>query len=305
MILCGLTLAFIASSSTLPALAQPSMKDHIKWAHADGKGEIMTTDKGDFVSFWSLADGKLIEKLACGDVQVPVRAMRHKLQSFRYLQMGLENDCGFVADSFICTLRTNGAFTARIARHRNTRGFWIRNRATRTIAVYSMSGGMASILLVNTDSPTDAAGRLVGRMLPAYARPEVEYGLWYSPKGNWLIDHDLRQIISTQTGRIVSFANALGKDEKFSDDFVFSPDEGLFALAIIGYGMKAIETETGKVAGSYPLPQSLRKLKGRKVYPAADCKSYVYTGALTLESMELIVQDAFLVKGDQVIELKE
>ena len=71
------------------------------------------------------------------------------------------------------------------------------------------------------------------------------------------------------------------------------------------YGMKAIETETGKVAGSYPLPQSLRKLKGRKVYPAADCKSYVYTGALTPESMELIVQDAFLVKGNQVIELKD
>ena len=301
----GLTLAFIASSATLPALAQPSMKDHIQCAHADGKGEVITTDKGGFISFWSLADGKLIEKLSGGDVQVPVRAMRHKLQSASYLEMGFEYKCGFVADSFICTLQTNGAFTARIARHKDTRGTWIRNRTTRTIAVYSMSGGMASILLVNTDSPTDAAGRLVGRMLPAYARPEVEYSLRYSPKGNWLIDHDLRQIISTQTGRIVSFANAVGKGEKFSDEFVFSPDEGLFALAITGYGMKAIETETGKVAGSYPLPKSLRKLKGREVYPAADCKSYVYTGALTSESMDVIVQDAFLVKGDQVIELKE
>ncbi len=304
-LLRSFTTAILTCSAALPAAAQPTINDHVFWAHADGKGEIMTTEKGGVVRFWSLADGKLIEKLNGSDVNLPIRSMRYKMQSFRYLESGFKHEYKLVGDSTIWVLQTAGAFTARIAIHKDEKGFWVRNRATHTIALFRVQKGVASIMLINTDSPTDAAGKLVGRMLPTYPRPDVPYSLHFSPKGAWLVDRDLRQIINTQTGRVISFADVAGKDEKFKDDFVFSPDEKLFALGISGYGMKTIETETGKLAGDYPLPKSLRKLRGREVYPAADCKSYIYTGALTSESMSLIVQDAFLVKGGEVIELKE
>lgn len=302
----GIITAIISSCACLPLLAQLTLKDHIIWAHADGRGEIITTQLGGgMVSFWSLADGKLIEKMYDGDVQMPIRTMRYKLQNGAYLESGFAEKYMDTPDSAVCVLSTNGEFTVRIAHAKNDQVNWVRNRATHIIAVYGVKVGVATILLVDANDPTDVSGMLKGRLLPAYARTDFNFKLEFSPKGGWLIDRNLRIIINTQSGKIVSFADGVGKDDEFEFLLVFSPDEKFVALGIKGYGMKAFETETGKIAGSYPLPKRLRLLKGREVYPASDCKSYIYTGTLTSESMDIIVQDAFLVKGNEVIELKE
>ncbi len=297
----------ILSCGALPAQAERDIKQSILWVITDGRGEVVITKRGNgMLSFWSLADGKLIEKMEFNDVQLPIRALRHKLQG-EFLLTGFGNTFKSTADSTVEVLSTNGEATLRFAKHNKDTLGYVRNRATKTIAVYGMKGGIASILLVDATDPVDESGRLKGRSLPPFARPASDFSLSYSPKGAWLIDYNQRQLINTQSGGLISFAAGVEKGDEFNSSGTFSPDEALFAIGIEGYGMKVFDTKTGKLTNSYPLPSSLRSKKGYVVYPATDCKSYVYTGSIGtyFKFRDLTMEDAFLVKGGEVIELKE